>query len=118
MDHHTYNNHSRYNSVPTTGIAVTTLMSSSSTNTTGATVYGFSGKTMHFRSELQRLESLLHFPEEVAHRLTEIEHEIFYAIEPLHYIRQGKLLILSKHLSLRHLKTFFTRPRERHFIVF
>ena len=51
--------------------------------------YGFS-KTMHFRDELQCLESLLHFPEEVAHRLTQVEHELFYSIEPVHYIRQGK----------------------------
>lgn len=51
---------------------------------------------MHFRDELQRLEMLLHFPEEVAHRLTDIEHELFYNIEPVHYIRQGWFLAKNK----------------------
>lgn len=56
--------------------------------------YGFS-KTMHFRDELQCLESLLHFPEEVALRLTQVEHQLFYSIEPVHYIRQGKIYVYS-----------------------
>lgn len=55
--------------------------------------YGFS-KTMHFRDELQCLESLLHFPEEVALRLTQVEHQLFYNIEPVHYIRQGEIEII------------------------
>lgn len=33
----------------------------------------------------------MHFPEEVAHRLTEVEYALFYDVEPVHYIRQGKL---------------------------
>ena len=44
---------------------------------------------MCFREELQRLELLLHFPEEVAFCLTEVEHELFYSVEPVQYIRQG-----------------------------
>ena len=46
-------------------------------------------KCYELSAELDRLESLLHFPEEVALRLTDIEYDLFYSVAPIHYIRQG-----------------------------
>ena len=45
---------------------------------------------MHFREELQKLESILHFPEEVAFRLIQVEYDLFYGVSPVYYIRHGK----------------------------
>ena len=38
--------------------------------------------------ELQRLQRLLHFPEEVALQLTETEYDLFNKVPPMHYVRQ------------------------------
>ena len=43
--------------------------------------------TTPFSSDLDDLKSLFDFPEEVAIRLTESEHEIFLSIPPLQYLR-------------------------------
>lgn len=40
-----------------------------------------------YKEELDRLQNLLHFPEEVALRLTEVEYNLFYQVRPVHYIR-------------------------------
>ena len=40
-----------------------------------------------FSADLEELKCLFDFPEEVAIRLTEIEHEIFLSIPPLQYLR-------------------------------
>lgn len=40
-----------------------------------------------FSSDLEELKHLFDFPEEVAIRLTEIEHEIFLSVPPLQYLR-------------------------------
>jgi len=40
-----------------------------------------------FSSDLEELKSLFDFPEEVAIRLTEFEHEIFLSVPPLQYLR-------------------------------
>jgi hypothetical protein len=40
-----------------------------------------------FSSDLEELKFLFDFPEEVAIRLTEIEHEIFLSVPPLQYLR-------------------------------
>lgn len=40
-----------------------------------------------FSSDLEELKLLFDFPEEVAMRLTEIEHEIFLSVPPLQYLR-------------------------------
>ena len=40
-----------------------------------------------FSSDLEELKHLFDFPEEVAIRLTEVEHEIFLSIPPLQYLR-------------------------------
>ena len=39
--------------------------------------------------ELESLQKLLHFPEEVALSLLEIENSIFYQIPPIDYLRQA-----------------------------
>lgn len=57
---------------------------------------------MHFREELQRLESILHFPEEVALRLSEVEYELFYGVAPVHYIRQGVHNLIIFYLIILH----------------
>ena len=38
--------------------------------------------------ELERLQKLLHFPEEVAMLLTDMEHDMFQKVLPLYYVRQ------------------------------
>ena len=40
-----------------------------------------------FSNDLEELKYLFHFPEEVAIRLTEVEHEIFLSVPPLQYLR-------------------------------
>ncbi|RWS03777.1 1-phosphatidylinositol-4:5-bisphosphate phosphodiesterase epsilon-1-like protein [Dinothrombium tinctorium] len=42
---------------------------------------------MHYKEELEALQSILHFPEEVALRLSEVEYELFYSVPPVDYIR-------------------------------
>ena len=42
---------------------------------------------LKFTAELEELKYLFDFPEEVAIRLTEIEHEIFLSVPPLQYLR-------------------------------
>lgn len=41
-----------------------------------------------YSQELQNLQKMLHFPEEVALLLTETEHALFTCVPPAHYIRQ------------------------------
>ena len=38
--------------------------------------------------ELEALQKLLHFPEEVAHRLTHSEYALFQSVAPMQYVRQ------------------------------
>ncbi|XP_064077346.1 1-phosphatidylinositol 4,5-bisphosphate phosphodiesterase epsilon-1-like isoform X2 [Macrobrachium nipponense] len=45
------------------------------------------GMGMLYSDELEQLQKLLHFPEEVALRLTEVEYELFYRVPPIAYIR-------------------------------
>ncbi|XP_069959980.1 1-phosphatidylinositol 4,5-bisphosphate phosphodiesterase epsilon-1 isoform X3 [Cherax quadricarinatus] len=42
---------------------------------------------MLYSDELEGLQKLLHFPEEVALRLTEVEYELYYQVPPIAYIR-------------------------------
>jgi len=41
-----------------------------------------------YTEELSSLQKLLHFPEEVAMRLTETEYKIFNSVPPMCYVRQ------------------------------
>ena len=41
-----------------------------------------------YSDELEHLQKMLNFPEEVAILLTQTEHELFNSIPPAHYIRQ------------------------------
>lgn len=41
--------------------------------------------------ELETLQRLLHFPEEVAAALTETEYRLFYNVPPIDYLRQVTL---------------------------
>ncbi|XP_077544076.1 uncharacterized protein LOC144156122 [Haemaphysalis longicornis] len=50
-------------------------------------VHGLERATI-YKEELERLQGLLHFPEEVAVRLTDVEYELFYSVSPVHYVRQ------------------------------
>ena len=45
-------------------------------------------QTPQHSAELDQLQRLLHFPEEVARRLTEVEFALFQKISPLYYVRQ------------------------------
>ncbi|CAJ0933262.1 unnamed protein product, partial [Mesorhabditis belari] len=40
-----------------------------------------------FRLELERLQYILHFPEEVAYQLSHTEYQLFYGIQPMDYVR-------------------------------
>jgi len=40
-----------------------------------------------YKEELELLQSILHFPEEVALRLSEVEYALFYSVPPVDYIR-------------------------------
>ncbi|GMT05809.1 hypothetical protein PENTCL1PPCAC_27983, partial [Pristionchus entomophagus] len=40
-----------------------------------------------FRLELERLQYILHFPEEVAFQLSLTEYQLFYSIQPMDYVR-------------------------------
>ncbi|VDK27065.1 unnamed protein product [Gongylonema pulchrum] len=40
-----------------------------------------------FRSELERLQYILHFPEEVAFQLSTTEYQLFYGMQPMDYVR-------------------------------
>lgn len=42
-------------------------------------------------AELEELQRLLHFPEEVALRLANTENELFYQVPPIDYLRQVTL---------------------------
>ncbi|ROT68308.1 1-phosphatidylinositol-4,5-bisphosphate phosphodiesterase epsilon-1 [Penaeus vannamei] len=42
---------------------------------------------MLYSAELERLQKLLHFPEEVALQLTEVEYELYYRVPPIAYVR-------------------------------
>jgi len=44
-----------------------------------------------YAAELEALYKLLHFPEEVALRLTATEHQLFYQVPPIDYLRQVTL---------------------------
>ncbi|KAF4517551.1 hypothetical protein B566_EDAN005115, partial [Ephemera danica] len=44
-----------------------------------------------YAGELESLQKLLHFPEEVALRLTATEHQLFYQVPPIDYLRQVTL---------------------------
>lgn len=62
---------------------------------------GSNGKMKRrFRDELLGLESILHFPEEVALCLAQVEYDLFYNIQPVHYIRQGLFCSLLFYFSL------------------
>ncbi|CAI4232602.1 unnamed protein product [Auanema sp. JU1783] len=40
-----------------------------------------------FRIELERLQNLLSFPEEVAYELSQTEYKLFYSVNPIEYVR-------------------------------
>ncbi|CAJ0572763.1 unnamed protein product, partial [Mesorhabditis spiculigera] len=40
-----------------------------------------------FRLELERLQYIVHFPEEVAYQLSFTEYQLFYSIQPMEYVR-------------------------------
>jgi hypothetical protein len=45
------------------------------------------GQSVNFSADLEQLKCLFDFPEEVAIRLTEIEHSTFLSVPPLQYLR-------------------------------
>jgi hypothetical protein len=73
---------------------LTRLMQNSRTTTLSGIVMNSSyihlsehNQPLHFSADLEELKYLFDFPEEVAMRLTEIEHEIFLSVPPLQYLR-------------------------------
>ncbi|XP_042223651.1 1-phosphatidylinositol 4,5-bisphosphate phosphodiesterase epsilon-1-like isoform X2 [Homarus americanus] len=45
------------------------------------------GMGMLYSDELEGLQKLLHFPEEVALKLTKVEYELYYRVPPIAYVR-------------------------------
>ncbi|XP_076030317.1 1-phosphatidylinositol 4,5-bisphosphate phosphodiesterase epsilon-1-like isoform X2 [Oratosquilla oratoria] len=45
------------------------------------------GSSMLYSEELERLQKILHFPEEVALQLTQVEYELFYRVPAIAYVR-------------------------------
>ncbi|KAL1439330.1 hypothetical protein MTO96_010351 [Rhipicephalus appendiculatus] len=80
-------------------------------------VHGLERATI-YKEELERLQGLLHFPEEVAVRLTDVEYELFYSVSPVHYIRQvtvdlsGKAATFSPGDKDRTVQTLIKRFNE------
>uniref|UniRef100_A0A0N5BH47 Phosphoinositide phospholipase C n=1 Tax=Strongyloides papillosus TaxID=174720 RepID=A0A0N5BH47_STREA len=60
--------------------------STSSTSTTGGLLLDDEPITL-FKLELERLQYILHFPEEVAFQLSSTEYQLFYNIQPVDYVR-------------------------------
>lgn len=59
-----------------------------------------SEQNLRHSEELQRLQRILHFPEEVALQLTEVEYELFNLVPPMHYVRQVTI-DLAKEAGIR-----------------
>ncbi|CAI5455287.1 unnamed protein product [Caenorhabditis angaria] len=73
----------------TTEASVSTSRSDSTSSTQSATA-GFiinEEPITLFRLELERLQYILHFPEEVAFQLSATEYQLFYSIQPMDYVR-------------------------------
>ena len=73
---------------------LTRMMQNSRTTTLSAALMNSSfihpsdhTQPLNFSADLEDLKYLFDFPEEVAMRLTEIEHEIFLSVPPLQYLR-------------------------------
>ncbi|KAK0396427.1 hypothetical protein QR680_001710 [Steinernema hermaphroditum] len=63
---------------------------SASTSSSASTAAGFilnDEPITLFRLELERLQYILHFPEEVAFQLSATEYQLFYGISPMDYVR-------------------------------
>ncbi|TMS36072.1 hypothetical protein L596_003331 [Steinernema carpocapsae] len=63
---------------------------SASTSSNASTAAGFilnDEPITLFRLELERLQYILHFPEEVAFQLSATEYQLFYGISPMDYVR-------------------------------
>ena len=55
-----------------------------------------------YTEELEALQKLLPFPEEVAMRLTEVEHALFNSVPPMYYIRHITLDLSRTSTATRH----------------
>uniref|UniRef100_A0A182RS41 Phosphoinositide phospholipase C n=1 Tax=Anopheles funestus TaxID=62324 RepID=A0A182RS41_ANOFN len=64
--------------------ATTSISSSSGTAALAAAPVPFSG-------ELEELQYILHFPEEVALRITDMEYQLFYQVSPVDFINEAIL---------------------------
>jgi hypothetical protein len=79
-------------SLLTSGSTVGTATAAASTAAStgrlaGAGGHSFNLPRIHYRNELEMLQTMLHFPEEVALRLAEVDHELFYSVQPVDFVR-------------------------------
>lgn len=63
------------------------LTLSPSSQSTGEVLRAGGELGLLYSEELEMLQRLLHFPEEVALRLTEGEYDLYYRVPPIAYIR-------------------------------
>ncbi|RCN45805.1 RasGEF domain protein [Ancylostoma caninum] len=69
-------------------ILVTSRSGSSTSTTSAAAGFVLNEEPITlFRLELERLQYILHFPEEVAFQLSSTEYELFHSIQPMEYVR-------------------------------
>ncbi|CEF70920.1 1-phosphatidylinositol 4,5-bisphosphate phosphodiesterase epsilon-1 [Strongyloides ratti] len=67
-------------------VTSTRTSTSSSSSTTAGILLNDEPITL-FKLELERLQYILHFPEEVAFQLSATEYQLFYNIQPIDYVR-------------------------------
>ncbi|KHJ91933.1 RasGEF domain protein, partial [Oesophagostomum dentatum] len=69
-------------------VSVTSRSGSSTSTTSAAAGFVLNEEPITlFRLELERLQYILHFPEEVAFQLSSTEYELFHSIQPMDYVR-------------------------------
>uniref|UniRef100_A0AC35TZW9 Phosphoinositide phospholipase C n=1 Tax=Rhabditophanes sp. KR3021 TaxID=114890 RepID=A0AC35TZW9_9BILA len=72
---------------PSISAPSSTRNSTSSASSTNAGLLLSDEPITLFRLELERLQYILHFPEEVAFQLSATEYQLFYTIQPIDYVR-------------------------------
>ncbi|XP_050082243.1 1-phosphatidylinositol 4,5-bisphosphate phosphodiesterase epsilon-1-like [Anopheles aquasalis] len=55
----------------------------------GTTAAPLAATTVPFSGELEELQNILHFPEEVALRITDMEYQLFYQVSPVDFINDA-----------------------------
>lgn len=74
-------------SAATASVAAAASSAAATGRLAGAGGHSFNLPRIHYRNELEMLQTMLHFPEEVAIRLAEVDDELFYSVQPVDFVR-------------------------------